>query len=260
MISVTLLGAGNVGTHLFKAIHKSKQVSLKQWYNRSIESISSYKNKVSITDDISTLEEADVYILTVSDDAIADISSQLPFENRLVVHTAGSVNIHNLDKKHKRGVFYPMQSLSKSAEIDFKDVPICIETIDKADYHLLKSLALSLGCPVKKVNSDQRHVLHLAAVFVNNFTNQMYRIAHEITESEATEFDLLKPLIMETARKVQDMSPYMAQTGPAMRGNLKTIKKHLALLKKEQHKDIYNLITQSIQDTHASTPLSNRKS
>ncbi|MBC3759610.1 DUF2520 domain-containing protein [Hyunsoonleella sp. SJ7] len=255
MISVVLLGAGNVGTHLFKAINKSNQATVKQWYNRSINSISSYKNKVSITDNIKDLEEADIYILTVADEAIAGISSQLPFENRLVVHTAGSVNIHDLDKKHKRGVLYPLQSLSKSAKVDFKDVPICIETLDKADYHLLKSLALSLGSPVKKVNSDQRRVLHLGAVFVNNFTNQMYRIAHEITESEATEFDLLKPLIMETARKVQDMSPYMAQTGPAMRGNLKTIKKHLALLKKERHKDIYKLITQSIQNTHGGKKL-----
>ncbi|WP_282136327.1 Rossmann-like and DUF2520 domain-containing protein [Seonamhaeicola maritimus] len=250
MISVIILGAGNIGTHLYKAFKKAENIKVNQWYNRSIKNINKYKNEVDVTDDISQLKDADVYILAVSDEAVAPISTALPFENKLVVHTAGSVNIHDLDKKHRRGVFYPVQSFTKTANLDFSDIPICIETLDKKDYNLLKSVALELGGPVKKVNSDQRKVLHLAAVFVNNFSNQMYRIAHEIVESEAAEFDLLKPLIMETARKIQDMSPYMAQTGPAKRNNLKTIKKHLTLLENDQHKEIYKLMTQSIQETH----------
>ncbi|GGD07446.1 Rossmann-like and DUF2520 domain-containing protein [Hyunsoonleella pacifica] len=250
MISVIILGAGNVGTHLFKTFNKSKQITVKQWFNRSLNSISKYKNETNITDDLNALETADVYIISVSDTAVAEISSALPFENRLVVHTAGSINVHDLDKKNRRGVFYPLQSFTKTADLDFSNIPICIETLDKKDYHILKSLALYLGSPVKKVNTDQRKVLHLAAVFVNNFTNQMYRIAHEITESEATEFDLLKPLILETAKKVQDVSPYIAQTGPAKRNDKKTIKNHLKLLEKETHKNIYKLITKSIQDTH----------
>ena len=102
----------------------------------------------------------------------------------------------------------------------------------------------------KRVNSDQRASLHLAAVFVNNFTNQLYRIAHEITESQGAEFDMLKPLILETARKVQDMSPYKAQTGPAKRNDKKTIKKHLKALDNEHHKAIYKLLTESIKKTH----------
>jgi len=255
MISVTLLGAGNVALHLFKAFNTSKKVTIKQWFNRNISAISKYKNQVDITNDLNTLEEADVYIIAVSDNAIAKVSSNLPFSNRLVVHTSGSVNIHDLDKKHKRGVFYPLQSFSKTAKLDFKDVPICIETIDKKDYSILKEIAVDLGSPVKKVNSDQRRILHLAAVFVNNFTNQLYRVAHEITESEAAEFDLLKPLILETAKKVQDISPYMAQTGPAKRNDTKTIKKHLALLNTKKHKDIYKLLTQSIQETHGGKKL-----
>ncbi|MCB4808405.1 DUF2520 domain-containing protein [Tamlana sp. 62-3] len=250
MISVVILGAGNVATHLFKALQKSNEVSVKQWYNRNIKSISSFKNDVEITDNLNDLVEADVYILAVSDDAVSELSSQLPFENRLVVHTSGSVNIHDLDKKHKRGVFYPLQSFSKNAKIDFANVPICIETIEKPCYHTLKAIAISLGSPTKKVNSNQRGVLHLAAVFVNNFTNQLYRVAHEITESEGAEFDLLKPLILETALKVQDHSPYMAQTGPAKRNDKKTIKNHLKLLNSEHHETIYKLLTESIQITH----------
>lgn len=250
MISVIIIGAGNVATYLFKAFNKAEQITVAQWYNRRIEPINQYKHLVEITDDLNTLKKADVYILAVSDDVISKLSAKLPFEDRLVVHTSGSVNIHDLDKKHKRGVMYPLQTFSKKAHMDFKNVPICIETLDKKSYPLLKELATSISNTSKKINSDQRRILHLAAVFVNNFTNQLYRIGHEITESEGTEFDLLKPLIMETAKKIQDISPYMAQTGPALRNDIKTINNHLNLLKNEHHKDIYKLLTKSIQLTH----------
>ncbi len=250
MISVTLIGAGNVASHLFKVLHATQDITVTQWYNRSLDAIAIYKTQVAITDQLTALQPTDIYILAVSDDAIAAVSTALPFSGQLVVHTSGSVNIHDLDRKHKRGVFYPLQTFSKSTPIDFKDVPICIETEDKKDYHILKTLATTLGSPVKKVNSDQRRVLHLAAVFVNNFTNQLYRVAHEITESEAAEFDMLKPLIMETAKKVQHISPYMAQTGPAKRNDTKTIKKHLKHLERDEHQELYKLLTQSIQNTH----------
>ena len=250
MISVVLLGAGNVATHLFKAFNKADNVNVCQWYNRNINHIESYKNDVAVTDDLSKLKEADIYILAVSDDAVEGLSKQLPFEDRLVVHTSGSVGLYDVDMKHKRGVFYPLQTFSKDAEVDFANVPICVEALKKVDLPLLKALAKAIGSKSHKVNSDQRRVLHLAAVYVNNFTNQIYRVAHEITESEGAEFDILKPLILETAKKVQDMSPYLAQTGPAIRNDKKTIKKHIKSLKNEHHKAIYELLTASIQKTH----------
>lgn len=250
MITVSIIGAGNVATHLFKAFSKTKTVSVKQWYSRDLTKISSFKNKVEIVADLNGLAEADIYIIAVSDDAISSVSEALPFKDRLVVHTSGSVGIYDLDKKNRRAVFYPLQTFSKEAKVDFKQVPICIETIGKKDYPQLKSLAEALGSPHYRVNSDQRKALHLAAVFVNNFTNQLYRVAHEITESEGVEFDILKPLILETAKKVQTMSPYMAQTGPAKRNDKKTIKRHLKQLKNEQHKAIYNLLTDTIKKTH----------
>jgi predicted short-subunit dehydrogenase-like oxidoreductase (DUF2520 family) len=250
MISVSILGAGNVASHLFKVFSKTKQVSVKQWYNRSIDTIAPYKNEVDIIDDVTHLKEADVYILAVSDDAIKGLAAKLDFENRLVVHTSGSVSLYDIDKKHRRGVFYPIQTFSKDAEMDFANVPICIEALKTDDYKFLRKLAISMGSPTMKINSDQRRVLHLAAVFVNNFTNQLYRIGHEITESEGAEFDVLKPLILETALKVQTHSPYTSQTGPAKRNDKKTIKKHLKVLENEHHKDIYKLLTESIQRTH----------
>ena len=250
MISVVILGAGNVATHLFKAFNKAENVVVNQWFNRHLKSIDFYKNIVEVTDDLSQLKPADIYIIAVSDDAIAKFSSQLPIENTLVVHTSGSVGLYDLDKKHKRGVVYPLQTFSKEVDVDFSQVPICIESTNKKDFNTLKVLAKSIGSPYYKVNSDQRSSLHLAAVFVNNFTNQLYRIAHEITESTSTEFNILKPLILETASKVKDLSPFMAQTGPAKRNDKKTIKKHLKKLEDSPHKEVYELLTKSIQQTH----------
>lgn len=250
MITVSILGAGNVATHLFKAFSKSNEVTVNQWYNRNLKSILSFKNEVAICDDISDLKEADLYLLAVSDDAISEVSSSLPFEDKLVVHTSGSVNIHDLDRKNRRGVFYPLQTFSKEVEMDFKKVPICIETLDKNDLPTLKALADAIGSESYKISTEQRQTLHLAAVFVNNFVNQLYRIGHEITDIKNINFDILKPLILETAKKVQTVSPYMAQTGPAKRNDKKTIKKHLKLLDNEIHEDIYKLLTESIQRTH----------
>jgi predicted short-subunit dehydrogenase-like oxidoreductase (DUF2520 family) len=250
MISVVLLGAGNVASHLYKAFKNSEAIEVIQWYNRSIKSISSFKNEVDITDNLNTLKEADIYIMAISDDSISSLSQALPFENRLIAHTSGSVSIHDLDKKNKRAVFYPLQTFSKDAELNFSEVPICIEVTEKENLQLLKNLAEGTSSKWYKINTEQRQTLHVSAVYVNNLVNQLYRIAHEISDAKSINFDILKPLILETAKKVQDISPYMAQTGPAKRNDKKTIKRHLKLIEDEEHKAIYELLTASIKKTH----------
>ncbi len=257
MISVVLLGAGNVATHLYKAFTKADGTFVKQWYNRTYSAISSYANETETINDLAQLKEADIYIIAVSDDSISKLSSNLPFQNRLVAHTSGSVSIHDLDKKNQRAVFYPLQTFSKNATLDFSQIPICIEITEKGNIQFMKTLAETLGCQPYKINTEQRQTLHLSAVFVNNFTNQLYRIAHEISDAKSINFDILKPLILETAKKVQDMSPYMAQTGPAKRNDKKTIKRHLKLIESEAHKSLYELLTASIKKTHGI--LKNRK-
>ena len=256
MISVVVLGAGNVGSHLVRIMQSVKKVNLVQWYSRDKNSIKSDTKDIELCNDLKNLKTADIYIIAVTDKAIEALSKKLPFENRLVVHTSGSAGLYDIDKKHKRGVFYPLQTFSKGADVDFSEVPICIEALNnKEDLPILKALAEAIGSKTHKVNSDQRAALHLAAVFVNNFTNQMFRIAHEITESYGAEFDILKPLIKETARKLDELSPFLAQTGPAKRNDKKTIKKHLKLLEDKHHKDVYELFTKSIQKTHGSKKL-----
>jgi len=259
MIKIALLGAGNVASHLFNIFSTSKTIEVTQWYNRTFEAIKSYKNQTEIIDDITLLKDVDLYIIAVTDGAVAEISKNLPFENRFVVHTSGSVSLHDLDKKNSRGVFYPLQSFSKDAEVDFNNVPFCIETEDKSKLQLLKNLAESIGSKHYKITTEQRQTLHLSAVFINNFANQLYRIAHEISDAKSINFDILKPLITETANKVQEISPYRAQTGPAKRNDMKTLKKHFKLIENEEHAEIYELLTNSIQKTHGIKYPYNRK-
>jgi predicted short-subunit dehydrogenase-like oxidoreductase (DUF2520 family) len=250
MISVVLLGAGNVGTHLYEAFSKAKNVNLLQWYNRSLDHIYAYQKNIDITDDLNDLVPADVYIIAVSDSSIGPLSKELPFKDRLVAHTSGSLNFRFMGAQNRRAVFYPLQTFSKQRAIDFSKVPICIESTNKSDLELLANLAQALNCNSFVIDTEQRQSIHLAAVYANNFVNQLYRIAHEITDNKGVDFDILKPLILETALKVQEMSPYMAQTGPAKRNDKKTIKQHIMLIENNQHKAVYQLLTDAIKKTH----------
>ena len=251
MISVVILGAGNVGTHLVKAIQAAENLNLIQWYFRDSKAIQFPIKDVELCHDLNRLKLADVYIIAVSDKAVSDLSKQLPFENRLVVHTSGSVAMKQLDIKHRRGVFYPLQTFSLTSDVAFSDVPFCIETMQKEDSKFLKNFATEMGSPSYMINTEQRQALHLSAVFINNFTNQLYRIAHELSDFKNINFDVLKPLILETAKKVQNMSPYSAQTGPAKRNDQVTINQHLrALENHSEYQSIYEQLTKSIKNTH----------
>lgn len=247
MIKVIIIGSGNVAQHLIHAFYKSKKIDLVQVFSRQKESIIPLLDSHKITDNYADLAEADLYILAVSDDAIAAVSSQLPFENRLVVHTSGSISIDLLDSKNRRGVFYPVQTFSKNVAVDFSEIPICLESENEVDFDLLEKVAYSISNKVLKITEIQRQALHVSAVFVNNFVNQLYQIGNEICLENNISFEVLKPLILETANKGTTLSPKEAQTGPASRHDNTTIERHLNFLSDENRKNIYKIITQSIQ-------------
>ena len=248
MIKVVLIGSGNVAQHLIKAFAKSAIIDVIQVFSRQKEAVTSLLDSNKITDNFNDLAEADLYIIAVSDDAIATVSSQLPFENRLVVHTSGSVPLDALDNKNRKGSFYPLQTFSKKADIDFSQIPIFLESENETDYELLNSVAELISNKVYKINSEQRKALHVSAVFVNNFVNHLYHIGNEICEENKVPFEVLKPLILETANKIMTLSPKEAQTGPAIRNDEQTIASHLDFLSDENQKNIYKILTQSIQN------------
>ena len=246
MVKVIVIGSGNVAQHLALAFLQSAETELVQLFARDKSKLQKFAEQVDITDDLLMLAKADLYIIAVSDDAVAAVSDQLPFENRLVAHTSGSVSIDSLSSKNKKGVFYPLQTFSKSKSVDFSVIPICLEA-DPDYFGLLEKVARSISGNVYTIDSAQRKALHVAAVFVNNFTNNLYKIAADICEVNDIPFEILKPLIRETAEKIMTLAPIDAQTGPAKRNDVTTIQKHLALLSDENQKKIYHLLTQSIQ-------------
>lgn len=248
MIKVVVIGSGNVAHHLIEAFAKSKKVDVIQVFARQKESVTPLFDSTKITPNYTDLAPADLYIIAVSDDAIATVSSQLPFENRLVVHTSGTVSIHSLDSKNRKGIFYPLQTFTKNKAIDFSQIPICLESENETDFELLNNVAESISDNVFKINSEQRKVLHVSAVFVNNFVNHLYQIGNEICNANNVPFEILKPLILETANKVMSLSPKEAQTGPAKRNDTHTIEAHLDLLSNENQATIYKILTQSIQN------------
>lgn len=229
MISVLLIGKGNVSFHLYNAFLQADEIEVTQIDSRELNQIPA----------------ADITIIAVSDDAIAEVSSKI--NNSFIVHTSGASGLNSLKNPTRKGVFYMLQTFSKEKKIDFSSVPFCLEAENEKDYNALKKLALSIGEKTYKIDSKQRKTLHVAAVFVNNFTNHMYTIGNDICTKDNISFDILKPLIKETAAKIETLSPKIAQTGPAIRNDKHTLKSHLELLSKD-HQKIYKLVTKSIQN------------
>ncbi|NER14031.1 DUF2520 domain-containing protein [Leptobacterium flavescens] len=257
MLTLSILGAGNVATHLFEAFSSSQDIRLLQWFGRDKKHIEKYKDKVDVTEELSDLKPADVYIVAISDDAIGPFSETLPFKNSLVAHTSGSVDINALDSKHRRGVFYPLQTLSRGKKTDFNNIPLCLEAEKKEDLDTLKTLAEAISQKIYEVNSEQRRSMHLAAVFVNNFVNHLYQIGSDICHFNDLSFEILQPLIEETSKKIKELPPYEAQTGPAKRGDAKTIEKQLYMLENSfpQYTELYKTLTSSILSAHGGKKL-----
>lgn len=250
MTTVVIIGAGNLATHLFRAFNNSEEIRVVQVFNRSLSKIKDLDQKVPLTDNISDLVDADVYVISIADDAIEPVSGELSISNRLVVHTSGSVALNKLDPKNRRGVFYPLQSFTKVKDVEFKEIPICIEAENEPDLNILNNLGDAISEKVYRINSEQRKSLHLSAVFVNNFVNHLYYIGQDLCEAHQVPFEILTPLIEETAAKIKKLSPKEAQTGPARRNDIKTINSHLEQLENKTYKEIYELLTRSLKETY----------
>lgn len=229
MISVVIVGNGNVANLLLQVFQTVKDLSVLQINSRNLTNIPT----------------AAITIIAVSDDAIVEVSSKIT--NPFVVHTSGSVSLSALQNNTRKGVFYMLQTFSKDKPVNFQEVPFCLEATNENDLKTLETLAKLLSQKVYFINSEQRKALHVAAVFANNFANHCYQIADEICKIHQVPFEILYPLIDETARKIKVLSPKEAQTGPAIRNDQQTIQNHLLLLDSHQQ-EMYTILTKSIQD------------
>ncbi len=251
-MKIALIGAGNLATRLGLALVEKGQ-TVAQVYSRTEASAQALGKMLqcpatTVLADVCT--DADLYVLAVKDAAFADVAAALVPRRRqaLFVHTAGSLPMsvwEGIAPRH--GVFYPMQTFSKLRSVDFSSIPIFIEANNAGDLDCLKALAATLSGSVFEADSRQRRALHLAAVFACNFTNHMYAVCGHLLDEAGLPFDVMLPLIDETAAKVHDLSPSQAQTGPAVRYDENVITRHLeALAVHPEWQDLYERISKSI--------------
>lgn len=226
--STVLIGSGNVASHLGLALEQA---------GHRVVRVGGRSRTMPIPQD------ADLYVIAVTDSAIATVADQIGDVPGLVVHTAGSVPMSVLPQR-RRGVLYPLQTFTKGRPVDMRSVPLFVES--EGGEELLLEVANQLSDRVIRMDSERRRYLHLAAVFCNNFTNHMFRITEELLSQHDIPFDVMLPIIDETARKVHSLSPAQAQTGPAVRWNQGVLEAQLALLEREDLKQLYQIISKSI--------------
>jgi len=249
-LKLVFIGSGNLATQLAVTFAES-QYSVLQIYSRTEEAaaILAEKVKCPYTTNIGALDRnADIYICALKDDVLQDVLSHASLANKLVIHTAGTLPMDVLSPFTSRyGVFYPLQTFSKNKRVDFSAIPVFIESNNDDDLQIIKLLAGSVSGAVYEASSLQRQRLHLAAVFACNFVNHFYAIAAGLVEKSDFSFDVLLPLISETAEKLHYLTPREAQTGPAIRYDNKVIDKHLNLLETDiTTQQLYKLISEHI--------------
>jgi predicted short-subunit dehydrogenase-like oxidoreductase (DUF2520 family) len=258
--AVAFIGSGNLAWHLAPALDNT-EFAVREVYSVNpshadalVERL--YEAEVKASLDFST-SPCRIFIIAVSDDAIQDVVREIVLpEDAILVHTSGSQSLEVLRfaAAVNIGVVYPLQTFTKDAKVDFQEVPIFVESANPPTEKLLMTLAKGVSEYVFKITSPERRALHIAAVFASNFTNHMLMISQEILKENSLSFDWLKPLIVTTITKGLQMGPENAQTGPARRGDLKTLDNHLEFLLEDEPKaELYKVISQDIVDRYHGT-------
>ena len=245
-MQIVLIGSGNVAFHLAKAFTEA-QIPVSQIFGRNTTELQKISEQFSIPFSTETLADADLYIISVSDSSIAEVSSLIKNENALVTHTSGSVSREALRGNFRKSVFYPLQTFSKSKNLDYSKIPFFIDAENENDVEILKNLASKISKNVMLANDEKRKYIHLTAVFACNFVNHLYARAKEISDSQGIPFDYFLPLIDETTQKIHELEPKLAQTGPAIRNDEKVLKLHESLLTDEEKLKIYKTLNESIK-------------
>jgi predicted short-subunit dehydrogenase-like oxidoreductase (DUF2520 family) len=250
---IVLLGTGNVAWHLGHALLQNG-IPVSQVLGRNGSAVQQLTEELNIKNSGRPEEldpEADACLICISDDAILHVLEKMKPGNCLFIHTAGSLPMDLLSGfAGNYGVLYPLQSLTKGRPVNYANMPVLVEANTQDNLMFIMKIACKISGRVIEADSNQRLFLHLAAVFANNFSNHMFALAEKLTQEHGLSFELLKPLMEETAAKAISLSPRKAQTGPAFRGNSKVMGKHLDLLQNHPElQQLYRLISDSIRKT-----------
>lgn len=257
--SIVIIGSGNLAEALARAVSEHPTLELRQLMARNTERGAQIAAQCHIpwSSDPTALAAADLYLIAVSDSVITQVAERLPFPpDAAVVHTAGGIGIEALPQRlTRRGVFYPLQTFTRGRRVDFAQIPLFVEGNTEPFTRELETFARQLSHTVYRADSQRRARLHLAAVFACNFVNHLYALGAEILHGADLPFEVLKPLIEETASKaIEAGDPRRVQTGPAVRHDLPTLQKHGTILADDPRmKTIYELLSQSIWETSKKT-------
>lgn len=254
MQKISIIGSGKVAWHLAKKLYESG-FEILEIYSRNPENAQLLAQEVQaqVKKDLDfSANPPDLLLISVSDNALAEVIDKIKvIAPTIVAHTSGSIGIEIFEERgYSVGVFYPLQTFSKDREIDFSKVPICLEAIDEKTYIFLEQIAQKISKNVSRINSEQRRILHIAAVFACNFVNHLLAISKNILDEKQLDFDLLKPLIEETISKALIAShPKAVQTGPAVRKDNLVMQKHLDfLVGNPNYQEIYQILSKSIMN------------
>ncbi len=248
---IIIIGSGNVATHLARALSNVARVeAISSRHPDNARALATQIPGCKASDSLTDLPaDADFYIIAVADDQVATVADALPDVKGIVAHTSGSVPIEALARHQRRGVFYPLQTFSKNAQIDISQVPFLIEASDSLTAEALRALASELSRTVVDADSTLRSHIHVAAVFTCNFPNFMWSCAAELLEKDGLDLNIMRPLLYATLDKALAIGPEAAQTGPARRGDLHVIEKHMASLPPALAR-LYQILTDHIIDKY----------
>ncbi|MEM1137027.1 MAG: Rossmann-like and DUF2520 domain-containing protein [Bacteroidota bacterium] len=253
---ISFIGAGRVAWHLSQAFTKAG-FTIFEVYSRNKSSALKVTNKIKQGKPTNKTDlsgsEANIFIIAVPDDIIAEIPNTIVFpKNSLILHTSGTVPLSILSTHfYRTGILYPLQTFSFDRQVHFENIPVCIEASDTQSLEVIKLISQSISDHVYEMNSEKRRKLHLAAVFACNFTNYLFTLSKEILTKERIAFDILANLVKETTEKAFEIGPESAQTGPAYRKDFNTISAHLKVLSEEKNKkEIYELLTKNIVEKY----------
>lgn len=244
-MQIVIIGSGNVAYHLAKAFVLNN-IPLAQIFGRNEKELEKIGAELNISYSTEKLEDADLYIIGVSDNSVEDVSAIITKKDCLVAHTSGSLPKEVLAGEYRKASFYPLQTFSKSKDLDYEKIPFFIETENEKDQELLFELASKISKNVMESSHEKRKYIHLTAVFACNFVNHLFSKAKEISDSQEIPFDYFLPLIDETVQKIHEIEPKMAQTGPAVRNDIRVLELHEQLLKDESL-EIYKTMNHSIK-------------
>ena len=245
-MKTVIIGSGNVAYHLAKAFTQNN-IKVHQIYGRNEIELSKISSEFKIPYSNQNLEEAELYIIAVSDSSVEHVSELIKNENALVAHTSGSLPKEVLKGNYRKASFYPLQTFSKTKNLDYSKIPFFIEADNQIDEKSLFELASIISDNVEVSDYEKRKYIHLTAVFACNFVNHLFARAKEISDSQDLDFNYFLPLINETVEKIHHLDPKLAQTGPAVRGDERVLKLHEELITNKEQLDIYKTLNESIK-------------